>query len=147
MVVRHMPFRPEDQTSVRPTAPPGAATSAVLDRLWATIEARRGVDPATSYTASLLARHPVKPAQKLAEEAAECTIEAVLGRRDNLVRESADLLYHLCVLLAGAGLAPGDVFGELSTRMTATEARARGGVKRVVRRRVKRKVRGTTKIP
>ncbi len=145
MVVRHMALRPEDQTSA---AADGAGSATVLDRLWATIEARRGADPETSYTAALLARHPIKPSQKLAEEAAECTIEAVLGQRDGLVRESADLLYHLCVLLAGAGLAPADVFGELSARMSATAARARrGGVKRAVRGRVKRKVRGTTKIP
>ena len=74
-----------------------------LDLLWRTIDERRNADPATSYTASLLARAPTKPAQKLAEEAAECAIEAVRGDAAALVRESADLLFHLLVVMAGSG--------------------------------------------
>ena len=106
---------------------PEPASSSVLGELWATIEARRGADPATSYSASLLARHPVKPAQKLAEEASECAIEAVAGRPAGLIGESADLIYHLTVLLVGAGVQAASVFGELAARERSSRGRRRGG--------------------
>ena len=88
----------------------------ILDRLYATIVARRGADPATSYTAKLLARGRHKAAQKLGEEAVEAVIEAV--RHDNaaLIGESADLLYHLLVLWAACGIVPADVAAELAHR-------------------------------
>jgi phosphoribosyl-ATP pyrophosphohydrolase len=114
-----------------------AASSSALATLWATVEARRGADPASSYSASLLARYPVKPAQKLAEEASECAIEAVAGRRDGLVRESADLLYHLVVLLVGGGVPASAVLAELLERERSASGRAAP----------KRRRGTTTKIP
>ena len=113
------------------------ASSNTLATLWATVESRRGADPASSYTASLLARHPVKPAQKLAEEASECAIEAVAGRPDRLVRESADLLYHLVVLLVGSGVQASAVLAELLERERSASARPAP----------KRRRGATTKIP
>jgi phosphoribosyl-ATP pyrophosphohydrolase len=91
-----------------------------LDRLWRVIDSRRGADPATSYTAKLLARGRHKAAQKLGEEAVEAVIEAV--RHDNaaLIGESADLLYHLLVLWEAAGLSPDDVAAELTRREGAS---------------------------
>lgn len=88
----------------------------VLDRLAATVAARRGGDPATSYTARLLAGGPAKAAQKLGEEAVETVIEAVRGDPAKLAAESADLLYHLTVLWAAAGVDPAQVWGELERR-------------------------------
>jgi phosphoribosyl-ATP pyrophosphohydrolase len=87
-----------------------------LDRLWEVIEARRGADPQTSYTARLLGRGRVKIAQKLGEEAVEAVIEGVRGDKVALVGESADLLYHLLVLWAEAGISPDDVAAELVRR-------------------------------
>jgi len=87
-----------------------------LVRLWRTIDERRGADPATSYTAKLFARGNAKIAQKLGEEAIEAVIEGVRGDKPALVGESADLLYHLFVLWAAAGVSPDDVAGELSRR-------------------------------
>ena len=87
-----------------------------LDRLFATIEARRGADPANSYTAKLFARGNTKIAQKLGEEAVETVIEAVSGDKAALAAESADLLYHLLVLWAARGLAPEEVWAKLSAR-------------------------------
>lgn len=107
------------------------ATAAVLGALWRTVEARRGADPRSSYSASLLARHPVKPAQKLAEEAAECAIEAVARRPDNLVRESADLLYHLVVLLVGAEVRAEALFGELVARERSSGRRPKSGTTKI----------------
>jgi phosphoribosyl-ATP pyrophosphohydrolase len=87
-----------------------------LARLWATIEARRGASPDSSYTAKLLAAGPQGVARKLGEESLEAIIEAVKGDRAALTRESADVLYHLLVLWAAAGLSPGDVAAELTRR-------------------------------
>jgi phosphoribosyl-ATP pyrophosphohydrolase len=88
----------------------------VLDRLWQVISARRGGDPQTSYTARLYLRGRAKIAQKFGEEAVEALIEAVRGNRAGVVGESADLLYHLLVLWADAGIEPADVAAELVRR-------------------------------
>jgi phosphoribosyl-ATP pyrophosphohydrolase len=92
------------------------ALGEALARLWATIEARRGASPDTSYTAKLLAAGPQGVARKLGEETLEAIIEAVKGDTTALTRESADVLYHLLVLWAAAGLSPGDVAAELTRR-------------------------------
>src|SRR5882724_10767184 len=88
----------------------------VLDRLFAVIESRRQGDPDTSHTARLFHKGTRKIAQKVGEEAVEVVIEAIRRRRDRLVEESADLMYHLMVLWADAKLAPADIWAELSRR-------------------------------
>ncbi len=97
----------------------------MLDRLFAVIASRKGGDPEQSYTAKLFARGTAKIAQKLGEEAVEALIEAVrLGAgttppeagRAALAAESADLLYHLLVLWADAGLDPAEVWAALAAR-------------------------------
>ena len=87
-----------------------------LARLWATIEARRGASPDSSYTAKLLAVGPAGVARKLGEESLEAIIEAVKGDKTALTRESADVLYHLLVLWAAAGVSPDNVAAELARR-------------------------------
>ncbi len=87
-----------------------------LDRLWNVIQSRRGADPESSYTARLFARGRAKIAQKLGEEAIETVIEGVGDNPAALVGESADLLYHLLVLWAAAGVSPADVAAELTRR-------------------------------
>jgi phosphoribosyl-ATP pyrophosphohydrolase len=99
-----------------------------LDRLWQTIQSRRSADPETSYTARLFARGRAKIAQKLGEEAVEAVIEGIGDDRAALVGESADLLYHLLVLWAAAGVSPADVAAELARRENTSglkEKRAR----------------------
>ncbi len=90
--------------------------SAVLERLYAVIESRRGADPADSYSAKLLADGAEAIAVKLGEEAVETIVAALAGRRDGLVGESADLLYHLLVLWAEQGVKPAEVWAELARR-------------------------------
>lgn len=90
--------------------------SGVLERLGATIAARRGADPASSHTAALLAKGPGKCAEKFGEEAVEAIVAAASGDRDGLVAESADVLYHLMVMLAAHDLALGDVLAVLEAR-------------------------------
>ena len=87
-----------------------------LDRLWQVIQSRRNADPQTSYTARLFARGRIKIAQKLGEEAVEAVIEGVVENPAALVGESADLLYHLLVLWAAAGVSPAEVAAELARR-------------------------------
>ena len=87
-----------------------------LDRLWQVIQSRRGADPQSSYTARLFSRGRAKIAQKLGEEAVETVIEGIGNNPGALVGESADLLYHLLVLWAAAGISPEDVAAELTRR-------------------------------
>ncbi|HVJ53629.1 MAG TPA: phosphoribosyl-ATP diphosphatase [Aliidongia sp.] len=87
-----------------------------LDRLYARIEAARGSDPDKSYTAKLFQRGRAKIAQKLGEEAVEAVIELVRDDKKALIGESADLLYHLMVGWAAAGIRPDEVWAELDRR-------------------------------
>jgi phosphoribosyl-ATP pyrophosphohydrolase len=87
-----------------------------LERLYQAVLAARDLDPATSRTARLFQRGPSKMAKKLAEEAIEVVIDAVNGKSDAVVRESADLLYNLTVLWASAGVKPADVWREMDRR-------------------------------
>ena len=87
-----------------------------LETLAATIAARRGADPDTSWTARLLAKGPEKCAEKFGEEAVEAIIEAVRGDRDRLTSEAADVLYHLLVMLAARDVTLDDVLAELARR-------------------------------
>ncbi len=88
----------------------------VLERLFATVEARRGADPDGSYTARLLAKGPAAVAKKVGEEAVETVLEAMQARPDRLAAESADLLYHLLVLWAACGVRPEEVWRVLAAR-------------------------------
>ena len=87
-----------------------------LTRLAATIAARKGADPESSWTAKLLAQGPEKCAEKFGEEAVEAIIEAVKGDKVKLTAEAADVLYHLLVMLAARDVALQDVLNELDTR-------------------------------
>ncbi len=88
----------------------------ILQELAATIEARKGADPDSSWTAKLLAKGPEKCAEKFGEEAVEAIIEAVKGDKDQLTSEAADVLYHLLVMLAARDVALDDVLAELERR-------------------------------
>lgn len=88
----------------------------IVDALYAVIESRRGADPDSSYTAQLLARGTGKIAEKVGEEAIESIVAALSEGPDALAAESADLIYHLCVLWADAGVRPADVWAKLAKR-------------------------------
>jgi phosphoribosyl-ATP pyrophosphohydrolase len=87
-----------------------------IDRLYLAVLAAKDLDPAVSRTARLFQRGPSKMAKKLAEEAVEVVIDAVAGKPDAVVRESADLLYNLTVLWAACGITPDDVWREMERR-------------------------------
>jgi len=91
--------------------------SEALDKLFATIAARKAAgDTEGSYTAKLLAGGVEKCARKFGEEAVETVIAAMSGDKAHLAAESADVLYHLAVLWAAAGLTPEDIYAELNKR-------------------------------
>ncbi|WP_421579599.1 phosphoribosyl-ATP diphosphatase [Shinella sp. M31] len=80
------------------------------------VDARAKADPAESWTAKLVASGQQKAAKKLGEEAVETVIAAIEGDKAALTSETADLLYHLMVVLKIGGVALQDVMGELERR-------------------------------
>ncbi len=93
--------------------PPGAGFLAALA---ATIADRGAADPATSYTARLLAEGIKRIAQKVGEEAVEVVVAANSEDDERLASEAADLLYHLLVLLQARGVPLDAVLRELESR-------------------------------
>ncbi len=87
-----------------------------LAQLTALIESRKTSDPEASYTAMLLQGPLTKAAQKVGEEGVETVIAALAESDTRLLSESADLLYHLMVLLAAKNLSLTDVIQELKSR-------------------------------
>jgi phosphoribosyl-ATP pyrophosphohydrolase len=87
-----------------------------LDRLYGHVIAAKDADPASSRTAKLLRAGRAKMAKKLAEEAVEVVIDTMNGGREEVIRESADLLYNLVVLWTAADVKPQDVWDEMSRR-------------------------------
>ncbi|MBE7732612.1 phosphoribosyl-ATP diphosphatase [Devosia faecipullorum] len=87
-----------------------------LEELEIRIAMRAAAAPDQSYTASLIARGMNKAAQKLGEEAVEAVIAAIANDRAELVKESADLLYHLLVVLRAADVPLAEVMTELDRR-------------------------------
>jgi len=87
-----------------------------LERIAATIEARKGGDAGSSYVARLLAEDEDAVLKKIGEEATETVLAAKSGDRLHIVRETADLWFHCMILLARHGLGPADVLSELHRR-------------------------------
>lgn len=87
-----------------------------LATLETTINARKGASSTSSYTASLFEVGIDKIAQKVGEEAVEVVIEAKNANNERLLNESADLVFHLLVLLSARGLSLSDVCGVLGKR-------------------------------
>ena len=87
-----------------------------LLKLYDTIKSRKGGNPEESYTAKLFSKGRGKIAQKVGEEAVETVIAAVSSDKEKIVAESADLLYHLCVLWADSDISLEDVETALKSR-------------------------------
>jgi len=87
-----------------------------LDDLDARLALRASASPEESYTAKLISRGIEKCAQKLGEEATEAVIAAVTANKPELIKESADVLYHLLVVLRASNIPLSAVMAELDTR-------------------------------
>jgi phosphoribosyl-ATP pyrophosphohydrolase len=100
-----------------------------LERLAATIEARKKGEAGKSYVAGLLAGNEDALLKKIGEEATETVLAAKSGERLALVREMADLWFHCLIVLARHGLGPGDVLAELHRRegISGIDEKARRG--------------------
>ncbi len=87
-----------------------------LARLEATIAARKGADPSSSYVAQLNHRGLPVIARKLGEEAVEAVVAALGDDREDMIGEAADVLFHLMVLLAAKDVSLDEVLAELDRR-------------------------------
>lgn len=96
----------------------------VLEKLAKTIGARRNAPPEASYTRRLL-DDPIKPAKKVGEEGVEVAIAATAQDKSALVAETADLLYHLLVLLESRDVALDEIWTELEGRMGEPDEKRR----------------------
>lgn len=88
----------------------------ILFRLEATLQARKGAPPDSSYVASLYARGIDAVLKKVGEEATEAILAAKGDDRAHLTREAADLLFHTLVMLAARDVPLADVLAELERR-------------------------------
>ncbi len=115
--------KPKAKPKARRRGPSGAARGGgdTTDRLALLADALRAhpEKPVAPRTAKLLAAGLAKMAQKVVEEAAEVAIDAVRMERDAVVRESADLLYNLTVLLTEMRIHPSEVWEEMDRRRAA----------------------------
>lgn len=87
-----------------------------LEQLERIIEERKAASPEQSYTAKLYSAGASRVAQKVGEEAVELVIAAIQTDRARMVAESADLLYHLLVLLRFNDIRLAEVVAELQLR-------------------------------
>ena len=95
-------------------------TQFTLDDLAAIISARANASASASYTKALLDAGTARAAKKLGEEAVEVVIAVMEGDAQAITHESADLLYHLLVVLHQSGVSLEDVCAELERRTGQT---------------------------
>jgi len=88
----------------------------ILQRLTATLEARKSAAPESSYVARLFSKGDDAILKKVIEEAGEVLLAAKEGDKQHLLYEVADLWFHCMVLLAQKGLSADDVLRELARR-------------------------------
>jgi phosphoribosyl-ATP pyrophosphohydrolase/phosphoribosyl-AMP cyclohydrolase len=94
----------------------GASGVGWLAKLAAIVEQRASAGASESYTAKLLAEGPIRIAQKIGEEGVEVALAGATGDRAQCVSETADLLYHVTVLMQARGYSWEDVAAELQRR-------------------------------
>jgi phosphoribosyl-ATP pyrophosphohydrolase len=90
--------------------------SIILDDLFKVIQSRKGASPDESYTSRLFSKGENKILKKIGEEATELVMAGAKDRRDEIICESADLLYHMMVLLAYKDMELEEVYRELARR-------------------------------
>ena len=95
----------------------------VLVRLFETIEKRSKEDPSKSYTAKLLSEGKAKCIEKLKEESLETVEAAEQGNTEQIIYESADLIYHLLVLWKKFDISADQIYAELVSREGKTGLR------------------------
>ena len=92
------------------------SSSKILERLYDVIQERRKGNPDKSYIAKRMQQGTAKIAQKVGEEAVETVIAAMQNDKEEVIKESADLIFHWLLLLADRGITIADVMAELEHR-------------------------------
>ena len=86
-----------------------------IEKLFDDLIKKNKLDIEVSYTSSLLAEKKLL-AKKIGEESTEVLLEFLDNNKEKIIKESADLLYHLCVMWISANVKPGEVWNELQRR-------------------------------
>ena len=86
-----------------------------LEKLFDDLLKKKNIDKEISYTSSLLANKNLL-GKKIGEESIEVILEYFSNNKDKIIKESADLLYHLCVMWITSDIKPSDVWDELHRR-------------------------------
>jgi phosphoribosyl-ATP pyrophosphohydrolase/phosphoribosyl-AMP cyclohydrolase len=116
LLIQALPTGPVCHTGTADCFDQSTISEGFLYQLQGIIATRAQVSPDESYTARLLQKGRQKIAQKVGEEAVELILEAQSGPDDLLLNETADMLYHLLVLLHSRGLSLSDVERTLQER-------------------------------
>lgn len=87
-----------------------------LRHLYDIVLSRKNASPDESYIAKLFAKGRIKIAQKVGEEGVELAIATLAEGKEQVIGESADLLFHMLILWADAGVTPEDVLQEMQRR-------------------------------
>ena len=90
-------------------------TSYNLEKLFNDLSKKKTGDKNISYTSSLLSQKNFL-AKKINEESTEVILEYLDNNKNNVIKESADLLYHLCVMWVSVDVNPADIWNELQKR-------------------------------
>lgn len=88
----------------------------IINQLYSLIEERKSLLPSESYVAKMFDKGRCKIAQKVGEEAVEVAISAARKKKDEVIYESADLLFHLLMLWIKMDITPDEVMEELKSR-------------------------------
>lgn len=107
---------PVEETQTMSDAQGAKQLGKTLSRLMDVIESRKGADKTKSYVASRFAKGTAHCAKKVGEEGVEVAIAAAEGKHEEIVSESADLLFHLLILWSATGVTGDQVAAELSRR-------------------------------
>ena len=86
-----------------------------LEILFNDLLKKKNFNKEISYTSTLLAEKNLL-ARKISEESIEVILEYLDNNRDKIIKESADLIYHLCVMWISANIKPGEIWNELHKR-------------------------------
>ncbi|MGH7232849.1 MAG: phosphoribosyl-ATP diphosphatase, partial [Nitrospiraceae bacterium] len=124
----HMGERSCFFTRIKEDGAPGTHAGAdafggILERIYQTILARKQASPSGSYVASLFEGGVDRILKKVMEEAGEVVLGSKNDKREEIIHEVADLLFHTLMVLGYHGITPGDIYQELATRMGTSGVR------------------------
>lgn len=91
----------------------------IIKELFLVLKERKNTNQQKSYT-SHLTKNPELLAKKIGEESSELIIDFIKKNKDGVIKESADLIYHLLVIWVSAGIRPDEIWNELSSRKTVS---------------------------